>query len=148
MELLWYYTVAVVLSLAWWPVLQLNLNMRKLLWAGALESNMAIQLLLFAVTGLLVAGLFRSAILRAKGGWNLLLGAVLPFVGAEIFAFLLGVYSGGREMAVGMFWAPLFTLQAFYVVIPFGVGAQFAMRWAGGGPLESERTWGTLFRAK
>ena len=62
-----YYFVALLSSLAWWPVLQVSPDMRRLLWNGVLETTVKEELILFAITGVVVATLFRRFIVRARG---------------------------------------------------------------------------------
>ena len=131
-----YYAVAVIVSLLWWPLLQLAPNMRRILGGpGVLEVGTVVQLLLFAAAGLVTAFLFRRAISTARGVRSVVLGIVLPFVAAEAFCISLVIYHsviGTSDVWHAVFWGPVMAVGAFYVVIPLGIATQYIMQRVGG----------------
>ena len=129
-----YYTVALVVSLLWWPLLQLAPNMRRILGGpGVLEVGTVVQLIMFAATGLTTASLFRRAISNSRGVRSVMLGVVLPFVSTELFCILLVIYHsviGTSDIWHSIIWGPVMAVGAFYVVIPLGIATQYIMQWA------------------
>lgn len=98
---------------------------------SALEIGVVAQVAMFAGAGLTTAVLFRRLIIRTRGAWNMIVGAALAFVTAEIFCVILVAYhtaKGNSDVWHAVLWGPLFAAQAFYVVVPLGIGTQWVMR--------------------
>ena len=127
-----YCLVAVLVSVLWWPLLQVAPNMRKFLGPRSpLEIGIVAQVVLFAIAGLTTAVVLRRLIVRTRGAWSVVCGAVLAFVTAEIFCVILVAYQtalGNTDVWHAVIWGPFFAAQAFYVVIPLGIASQLVMR--------------------
>jgi len=137
-----YYSAAVILSALWIPVLRVFLLTQRLPWSA---------MPLFVVAGVITAGLYRKLVVGAEGFANIMYGATIPFIAAEIFAmicvvagFVASALPSSRPsdpfMSVLLiFFVPLAALKAAYVVVPFGILVQFLMRWAGSEPRQEVR---------
>ena len=130
-----YYFLAVVVSLLWWPLLQIAPIMREFLGTrSVLEIGVVAQLVMFAIAGLTTAVAFRWAIVRSRGIWNAIVGIGLAFVTAEIFSIILVIYHtimGNRDVWSAVMYGPMFAAHAFYVVMPLGVVTQWVMQKVG-----------------
>lgn len=104
---------------------------------GAVLGLPLLSILTFlSIAGVMLAILFRRFIVAAEGWANLIAGAVLPYVGCLFFTFLLSIVNGVRtgdfgEVFVLPVWGLLYSLAGFYLIVPYGIACQYAMRAAG-----------------
>lgn len=130
-----YLLSSILLSAGWYPLLLL-LKFHRIALVGALAVPSYLMFILIVVTGVFVSTLFYQRIRNAKRFENLILGAVLPYIGALIFLFLSGLisafYQGGFNTLVAvMVYGMVFSFVGFYLIIPYGIVCQYLLQYAG-----------------
>ena len=126
-----YCTSAILVNCLWYVVL---VYFQAKFFLGTLELSPWELLVLFQISGMTTAIVFKNQITKASEVKGLLLGLMLPFFALYAFVMPMLIYKaifgglGGGDIDAALFWGPFFLAKLFYLIAPLGLLSQFVMR--------------------
>lgn len=126
-----YCISAILVNCLWYVVL---VYFQTKFFLGTLELSPWELLVLFQISGMTTAIVFKNQITNASKAKSVLLGLTLPFFALYAFVTPMLIYKaifgglGGGDIGAALFWGPFFLAKMFYLIAPLGVLSLFVMR--------------------